>query len=121
MPTYEKRVQRWVNHMRENRGLRALRGTRCAKNAAARWSVHLAESERFYHQSMRVVLDRCDATYAGETLARGAVGARRLVRMWMDSPSHRAILLSAKANRIGVGATVDADGCWVVVADFVRI
>ena len=116
---YEARVQRIVNRRRDARGLRHLRISRCADRSAERWSRHLAARNAFYHQSMTAVLDRCNARYAGETLGRGSMRPRRLVRMWMRSPGHRAVLLSRKSRRIGVGATLDG-GRWVVAANFVR-
>lgn len=119
--TYEKRVQRLVNKRRANHDLPRLRMAACADNVAEDWSYYLAANDEFFHQSMSDVLDRCDARYAGETLGRGSMSPRKLVRMWMNSPGHRAILLSRKARRIGVGATPDASGRWVVAANFVRL
>jgi uncharacterized protein YkwD len=116
---YEARVQRWVNKRRAAHGLNRVRMSGCADRSAERWSRHLAARNAFYHQSMSAVLDRCNARYAGETLGRGSMWPRKLVRMWMHSPGHRAILLSGKAKRIGVGATRDGRG-WVVAANFVR-
>ncbi|HJR36919.1 MAG TPA: CAP domain-containing protein, partial [Nocardioidaceae bacterium] len=60
------------------------------------------------------------AMYAGETLGRGAISPRRLVRMWMHSDGHRHVLLSRKSRRIGIGAVPDAYGRWVVAANFMR-
>jgi len=119
--TYEKRVIRQVNKRRANHGLRRVRGVACADRTAEAWSLYLAVNNEFYHQSMTRVLNRCNARYAGETLGRGSMAPRKLVRMWMNSPGHRAILLSRKARRIGVGATPDASGRWVVAANFVRL
>lgn len=119
--TYEERVQRQVNRRRANHGLRRLRLVSCADVTAETWSRYLATTDQFFHQSMGTVLDRCDAQYAGETLGRGTMTPRRLVRLWMQSPGHRAILLSGKPRRIGIGATYDADGRVVVAANFVRL
>ena len=66
------------------------------------------------------ILERCRAYYAGETLGKGASTPNRLVTMWMNSPPHRAVLLSRHATRIGVGAYVDANGAWVTAANFTR-
>lgn len=118
--TYEARVQTLINKRRANRGLRRLRFITCADRTAERWSRHLAADDLFYHQSMDRVLRRCDAVYAGETLGRGGMTPRRLVRLWMNSPGHRAVLLSRKARRVGVGAVRDDHGRWVVTANFVR-
>lgn len=119
--TYEQRVQFWVNKMRKRHDLRRLRVAACPDNVAERWSEHLAVNDLFYHQSMEDVLDRCDAMYAGETLARGAITPRHLVRLWMNSSGHRHVLLSSESRRIGIGATPDAHGRWVVAANFVRV
>jgi uncharacterized protein YkwD len=109
-----------VNKRRAAHDLRRLKVASCADDVAESWSRYLAANNEFFHQSMTDVLDRCDATYAGETLGRGSMRPRKLVRMWMESPGHRAVLLSSKARRIGIGATPDADGRWVVAANFIR-
>jgi uncharacterized protein YkwD len=118
--TYERRVQRLVNKRRAHHGLRRLRLAACPDGTAERWSRYLAANDAFYHQSMSDVLNTCNARYAGETLGRGAMSPRRLVRMWMHSPDHRHILLTRKARRIGIGATPDGSGRWVVAANFMR-
>lgn len=118
--TYESRVQRLINVRRSNHGLRALRYQRCSDGTAERWSRHLARTDLFYHQSMTTVLNSCNARYAGETLGRGSIAPRRLVRMWMRSPGHRAVLLTTHARRIGIGAKRDGQGQWVVAANFIR-
>jgi uncharacterized protein YkwD len=118
--SYERKVQYWVNRQRVQRDLPRLTLADCPDSTAAVWSGHLASTGEFYHQSMTDVLDRCDATYAGETLGRGGMTPRGLVRLWMQSPPHRAVLLSAKPRRIGIGATYDTTGRWVVAANFVR-
>jgi uncharacterized protein YkwD len=118
--TYEKRVQRWINKERRQRNLAPLRFARCADRTAERWSGHLARNNAFHHQSMQRVLKRCNARYAGETLGRGAIWPKRLVRMWMESDGHRHVLLSPNARRIGIGAKPDVHGRWVTAANFVR-
>ena len=120
LDTYEQRVQRLINKRRANHGLRRVRFARCANRVAEEWSRHLSETGLFEHRSMAEVLDRCNARYAGETLGRGTMGPRKLVRMWMRSPGHRAILLSPKPRRIGVGASPDDSGRLLVTANFIR-
>lgn len=118
--TYEQRVQHWVNVKRHEHGLRDLRFANCPDQSAERWSSYLARNDEFYHQSMQDVLEVCNATYAGETLGRGAITPHRLVRMWMESPGHRDVLMSPRSRRIGIGAKPDAYGRWVVAANFIR-
>lgn len=119
--TYEKRVQKWINREREQRGLPHLRVQRCTDQSAESWARHLASRDAFYHQSMGRLLNRCDAYYAGETLGRGSIWPRRLVRMWMNSPPHRAVLLSRYAKRIGIGAVKDGHGQWLTAANFTQL
>jgi uncharacterized protein YkwD len=69
---------------------------------------------------MTHLLNKCDAYYAGETLGRGAITPKTLVSMWMHSPPHRAVLMSKSPRRIGIGATPNARGEWVVAANFMR-
>jgi uncharacterized protein YkwD len=118
--TYERNVIRQINRKRAKHGLRKLRAARCPDRTADRWSKHLSETDRFYHQDMGNVLARCDAYYAGETLVKGAISPRRAVRLWMRSPGHRAILLSKKPKRLGIGSHVNSHGQWVTAANFVR-
>lgn len=117
---YEARVQKQINRQRARHGLAALRSIRCADGTAGRWSARLAREDAFYHQDMRKVLTRCKARWAGETLGKGGISPRKLVRMWMRSPGHRAILLSRNAKRIGIGSVVDSHGQWLTTANFVK-
>jgi uncharacterized protein YkwD len=117
---YEIRLLRQMNRVRVNHGLPRVRRAACTEQVADRWSRHLAATGLFYHQSMTNILDKCSARYAGETLGRGTMTPRRLVRMWLNSPPHRAVLLSGKPRRIGLGVTPDSTGRWVVAANFMR-
>lgn len=118
--TFERRVRHLVNRRREGHGLNPVRPARCPDRVAEEWSSFLASTGEFFHQSMPEILGFCDARYAGETLGRGTITPRRLVRMWMHSDGHRAVLLSSRARRIGIGATPDRSGGWVVAAEFMR-
>lgn len=117
---YERQVQYWVNRQRSAHGLRTLRLHRCTDGVAERWGRYLAENDQFYHQSMTAILRKCHAKYAGETLGKGQITPRRLVVLWMHSPTHRDILMSKAPNRIGIGSYPDAHGQWVTAANFMR-
>ena len=117
---YEQGVQYWVNVQRKRHGLRALRFASCTDAVAENWSSKLASTGGFYHQSMTTLLNRCHAYYAGETLGRGAITPKTLVTMWMNSAPHRHVLMSKSPTRIGIGATPNASGEWVVAANFMR-
>lgn len=102
-----------VNRIRRDRGLHALRPSRPLNRAANAHSWEMMTADYFSHDSRdgtssatRIRRYR-PANAVGEVLAhlphsrrRGA--ARRVVRMWMDSPPHRAVLLGTSFRRIGV-------------------
>jgi uncharacterized protein YkwD len=117
---YEHRVVSWINRERAARGLAKVTAQSCTDYYAERWSRYLGRNLEFFHQDLDPFFSRCRANYAGETLARGAVLPREIVRLWMESPGHRAILLSKNPRRIGVGAFLDSRGDWLVAADFTR-
>ena len=48
---------------------------------------------------------------AGENIAMGFSSAEAVVNAWMNSPSHRANILDARSNQIGVGY-VSNGGYW---------
>lgn len=117
---YEKRVQRAINARRAKKDLAPVKANSCADTLAERWGKHLATNMEFYHQPLDPFFDRCGARYAGETLARGTLTPKQLVRLWMQSPSHKAILMSRHPNRVGIGAHLDSNGRWVVAAGFIK-
>ena len=47
--------------------------------------------------------------FYGENLAAGQTSAEDVVRSWMNSPAHRANVLSPKATQIGIGHTALAN------------
>jgi uncharacterized protein YkwD len=118
---YRVQVTRLVNSARRRHHLQPLRTSACAQRVAGRWSAHLAGGRSLRHQSMRRLLRTCHARYVGETLGRGAISPRALVSLWMHSTPHRRVLLSRSPRRIGVGATPDGHGAWVVTANLMRL
>jgi hypothetical protein len=58
--------------------------------------------------------------YAGEATAWGFADPRQAVEFWVNSPSHRAIILNPNATHVGLGYTVDytAPSVWYWTAEF---
>jgi uncharacterized protein YkwD len=126
----ERTMIRLVNDVRSHYGLGRLRVSRALSRAADSHSRDMLSSDFFDHSSSdgtpfdRRVRRYTDARSIGETLA--AIGRRRggaamVVRMWMESPPHRAVLLSAGFGRIGIARRWGTlGGAWrsVVTADF---
>lgn len=116
---YERRLLRWTNVQRQRHGRRPVRANRCADRYAEGWTRHMARTGTFEHRNQRVVMRGCDATAAGEVIARGHVTPRRMVRMWMSSSGHRAILLSRRYRLIGIGAKRTSNG-WLATQNYLR-
>ena len=93
----------------------------CVDRLAELWGAHLAQTGVLEHRDQNQVLRLCDVTWAGETLVRGTgLTPATMVRAWLDSPDHRAILLSRKARRAGVAVSTDLQGRLVGVLNVVR-
>ncbi len=114
-PTYEARVLNAVNEARTNIGLSRIAPGGCADRMAEDW----AARARFAHRDPRAVLARCHVRWAGEVLIRSTdrLPPRLVVRLWLSSPSHRAVLLKPRARRAGVAFRVDALGRVLGVVD----
>jgi uncharacterized protein YkwD len=108
----ERRVVKLVNRIRTHHGLRKLKASRTLAHAASDHTGDMLRADYLSHDSqdgtpMATRVRRyTGARWVGENIAvttrrRGV--ARRVVRMWMASPPHRAVLLSPKSRRIGVG------------------
>ena len=107
----ERKVIRFVNRIRARHGLRRLRASRRLARAASVHSGDMLARDFLSHASSdgtgmaQRVRRYTRANWIGENIAAlsGRATARRTVRMWMQSPPHRAVLMSASGRRIGVG------------------
>jgi uncharacterized protein YkwD len=127
----ERAIVRAINRQRAKHGLSNLKASRRLARAADFHSWEMLDADYFAHESRDggSFADRV-RRYAnhralGETLAMlggcGRKAARPVVRMWMNSPGHRAILLSSSFKRVGLGRrTGDLQGsrACLVTADF---
>ena len=117
---YENRIVAKVNQARARAGLKQLRVYQsCLDGQSERWAKHLAESGRLEHRNQQRVLGACNLHWTGETLARGAgsLSPGEMVRAWMHSPGHRAVLMKPRANLAGVAIRRDAQGRVVGVVN----
>ena len=126
----ERTIIRIVNAVRSQHGLRQLRASRALNRAAEHHSSDMLARDFFAHESSDgTPLDRRIRSYAnartvGEVLA--ALSSRpgieqKVVQMWLDSPPHRAVMLSPGFRRIGLSqrsGPLGGFGMSVVTADF---
>lgn len=111
-----------INRVREAHGLRAIRVfDGCTDRLSEKWGARIARTGQFVHRDQGDVIDRCDGSWAGETLVRGeGLTPAQMVQLWMDSPGHREILMSRRAERAGVSVTTDGQGRVIGVVNLVR-
>jgi uncharacterized protein YkwD len=108
----ERKVVKLVNRIRAAHGLKRLRASRTLARAANDHTGDILRANMLSHASsdgtpMATRVRRyTGADWVGENVAavwgRGST-ARKVVRMWMASPGHRAVLMSTAGSRIGVG------------------
>ena len=127
----ERAIVRAINRQRSKHGLSKLRSSNSLARAADYHSWEMLDADFFAHESRdgspfdQRVRRFADHKSLGETLAMvsgcGRKAAGRIVRMWMNSPGHRAILLSSSYRRVGIGkrtGDLSGDRACVVTADF---
>lgn len=128
----ERALVRAINRQRARAGLAAVRPSRALAHAANHHSHEMLRGDYFAHESrnggpMNQRLAHFTSSHeVGETLAMlgGRCGrhfAHRVVRMWMASPGHHAILMSGEYSRVGIGSRSGHLGgrrACMVTADF---
>jgi uncharacterized protein YkwD len=128
----ERAIVHRINAQRAQYGLAGVQPSRRLSRAANYHSREMLNANYFAHESANggsfaARLRHFTHKHAiGETLAMLGGGcshgsAARIVSMWMNSPGHRAILLSSAYQRVGVSARSGMLGgtkACVVTADF---
>jgi uncharacterized protein YkwD len=127
----ERAIVRAINRQRSRHGLVALRSSRKLARAADFHSWEMLDADYFAHESRDGgSFDKRVRRYAnhralGETLAMlggcGRGSARKVVKMWMNSSGHRAVLLSSAYRRVGIGrraGSLAGNRRCLVTADF---
>ena len=118
---------RAVNEVRSRHGLRPLAVDLRLERAARAHSTAMVRSGSFAHGNVgrRLAAVGVRGRVYGENLAWGvgsSASAANVIRMWLNSPSHRANLLRPGFRRIGLGRRVGTfagyRGAAVVTANF---
>ena len=117
LQTYEKEVIRLINVERTKRGLSAL-STNWQLSRVARYkSQDMINKNYFSHTSPTYgspfnMMESFGLKFsaAAENIAYGQRTPQEVVTAWMNSPGHRANILSAAYTQTGVGAAKKADG-----------
>ena len=117
---FENRIMIRINEARTSAGRARVRSfDSCLDGLSERWAVHLAALGELVHRDQGPILDRCHLTWVGETLVRGTgLTPGKIVKAWLHSPEHRAVIMKPRANRAGVGVRLDSQGRIVGVLNF---
>ena len=107
---YEKEVVRLVNEIRVKNGLKELTYDWELSRVARYKSQDMKDNRYFSHTSPTYgspfqMIKNFGLSYrsAGENIAKGYKTPQAVVNGWMNSSGHRANILNASYNRIGVG------------------
>lgn len=110
MSEIELEVLRLVNIERNKVGLKALTTSSEFSNVARKKSEDMAVKAYFSHTSPTYgspfdMMKTFGITYrtAGENIALGQTSADSVMKAWMDSPGHKANILSPSFGKIGIG------------------
>jgi uncharacterized protein YkwD len=127
----EKAIVREINRARRAHGLRAVRVSTGLARVAKAHSRKMLQHDVLTHSSLDgssfgARLQRAGKRRRyGETLAWAPDGsgttARVLVKLWMGSAHHRAVLMDGSLRRVGVGRVSGAMGAQsgaAITADF---
>ena len=119
----ERAIVRAINRARASHGVRALRGHRSLARAADAHTRSMLHADYFAHGAFASRVRRyVRSRRVGETIAMTTrCSARKVVRMWMNSGPHRAVLLSRAFRSVGIGRRVGrlgASRACLVTADF---
>jgi len=119
----ERAVVRAINRARAAYGLRALHTHRRLARAADGHTRSMLRADYFAHGAFASRVRRyVRSRRVGETIAMTTrCSARRVVRMWMHSAPHRAVLLARGFRSVGIGRRVGRLGtsrACLVTADF---
>jgi uncharacterized YkwD family protein len=113
----ESEVVTLVNQERAKLGLAPLKANSDLSNVARTKSKDMATNNYFSHTSPTYgspfdMMKKFGITYtsAGENIAMGQPTAASVMEDWMNSPGHKANILSKNFTEIGIGIATDSNG-----------
>ncbi len=125
--TLEDQVIKLVNQERANRGLQMLTKNSTLAYVARLKSQDMVNKNYFSHTSptygspfTMMQYYGIHFTAAGENIAMGQPTAQAVMNAWMNSPGHRANILSPAYNQIGVGVAKTSSGVEYWTQEFIK-
>ncbi len=117
---FENRILLKINKARVDAGLQKVRLFQsCVDGKSEQWARRIKRTGDFVHRDQMTVIKQCDLMWTGETLVRGSgLTPDVAVQAWMNSPSHRAVIMKPRARWAGIAVKVDGQGRTVGVLNF---
>lgn len=113
LKAFEARVFELTNAFRVQNGRPALENDARLNDAAEGWSASMAQGDFFRHGDTATLIEAegYDWRTWGENIAGGQQTPEAVVNAWINSPGHRANMLSTNFRDIGIGHVyVENDG-----------
>ncbi len=112
-----------LNSDRAANGLPPLTWSPKLSNQAGTWADNMAAVNSLYHQNLGALINSSDYqgySTLGENIivAPGSMSPAALEAAWMNSPPHKANILSRAFNIVGIGYVRGPDGRIWAVQDF---
>ncbi len=115
-----------VNTVREAEGLHPLVLEPILSSVAADFACEMVEDDFFAHQNPATSVTPGERLTAagyiyyvmGENLAAGQPTAEQVVADWLDSPAHRANILSPEWREVGIAVRTGGSYGWYWVQEF---
>jgi len=105
-----------VNELRAEHGLALIEWDDNAASVATGWATHLADSGEWAHD-MEPWANGLDRHWDGfgETIARLGDAHPDAITLWLESPTHRDVLLHPRWDAGGIGVARRGDTEWIVL------
>jgi uncharacterized protein YkwD len=117
---YARDAFRATNNRRERHDRREFRSNDCLKKYAVKNAKRMANREVMEHQRLGPIARDCRLDAVGENIADNYPTGRAVVRGWMNSPPHRANILSPTFKLMAVAARKGDNGHWYAAQVFGR-
>jgi uncharacterized protein YkwD len=115
----EREMFHLVNGDRRSHGIFALRWSASVTKLARQHSRRMANRRTLFHDCVTCIMQRRGWSAIGENVGYGGT-VRQLNRLFMNSPPHRANILSTRYRRVGIGIVRAHGLLWVTEIFFKR-
>lgn len=118
---YAQSAFKATNVNRVEHGIDKVERHRCLRRLAVAQAKRMANREDIFHQDLGPVMTACGMRASGENVAVGfRTGKAAVNKGWMQSPTHKVVLLNPVYRHMGIGARKGDDDRWYVCQLFGR-